>query len=267
MSIFDQYALYYDSYYGFKDYKAECDYVIGLARRFCPGEIRRILDLGCGTGGHAFPLAQMGFDVVGVDFSQAMICQARDKMGALRARGEGQPFSPPDIRQGDVRTYRDGTLYDLCVSMFAVMGYLTSNHDFLSGLQTARAHLRPGGLFVFDVWYGPAVLSQKPETRLQEFEKGPSKILRVVTPELDPYRQVTRVRYRIIEIEDDTVKAQVEETHDMRFFFAQELKLFLEAVGFEFVGAFPFMGPEKEPGLDDWNICIVARAAGGASKP
>jgi SAM-dependent methyltransferase len=266
MSIFDRYALFYDSYYGFKDYKAECDYVIGLARRFFPGEIRRILDLGCGTGGHAFPLAQMGFDVVGVDLSHAMIDQARSKIMTLRAQGE-KPAALPDIRQGDVRAYRDGTLYDLCLSMFAVMGYLTSNEDFHAGLRTARAHLPEGGLFIFDVWYGPAVLSQRPEPRLQEFEKGPSKILRVVTPELDPYRQVTRVRYRIIEIEDDTVKAQVEETHEMRFFFAQELKLFLEAAGFEFVAAFPFMGPEREPGLDDWNICVVAKAVGGESKP
>jgi SAM-dependent methyltransferase len=266
MIIFAKYALFYDSYYGFKDYGAECEYVIGLAHRFCPGEIRRILELGCGTGGHAFPLAHMGFDVVGVDLSHAMIDQARNKATALRARGEN-PATLPDIRHGDARTYRDGTLYDLCLSMFAVMGYLTSNQDFLSGLHTARAHLRPGGLFIFDVWYGPAVLSQRPEPRLQESEKGSSKILRVVTPELDPYRQVTRVRYRIIEIEGDVVKAQAEETHEMRFFFAQELGLFLEAAGFEFVTALPFMGPEREPGLDDWNVCVVARSTGGGSPP
>jgi SAM-dependent methyltransferase len=263
MNLFNQYALYYDSYYGFKDYAAECDFVIGLARRYGDAGTRRILDIGCGTGGHAFPLAQMGFDVVGFDLSPVMINQAHRRIESMRSQQDSPSCALPSIVHGDARTYRDGTRYDLCISMFAVMGYLTSNEDFLAGLRTARAHLSEGNLFIFDVWYGPTVLSQRPENRLQEFERGPSRILRVVTPELDPFRQITRVHYRIIEIQGDTVKAQLEETHEMRFFFAQELRLFLELAGFQVVTICPFMGPVEQPKAEDWNICVVARATAG----
>src|SRR5437773_12245398 len=41
-----------------------------------PGE--RVLDVGCGPGRHAFALARLGIDVVGVDLSEDFIALARD---------------------------------------------------------------------------------------------------------------------------------------------------------------------------------------------
>ena len=51
--------------------------------------------------------------------------------------------------------------------MFAVLGYQHTNADVLDALATARAHLDVGGLFAFDVWYGPAVLSERPSERVK----------------------------------------------------------------------------------------------------
>jgi SAM-dependent methyltransferase len=256
MNVFDRYALFYDSCYATKDYEGESAFLLGLAHRYVGKDIRRILDMGCGTGSHAGPLARRGFEVVGFDISDAMVQQAREKIGAA----EAQDVLKPVIRIGDIRAYRDRTLYDLCISMFAVMGYLTTNEDFVAGLKTARAHLATGGLFIFDVWYGPAVLTQRPERRSQEFQKGDSRILRLVTPELDIYRHVTKVHYRILEIRGNVVLTEMEETHEMRYFFAQELKLALSVAGFDLIAVRPFLENEREPTVDDWNVCVVAQA-------
>ena len=43
---------------------------------------KQVLDVGCGTGRHAIPLANSGAEVTGIDFSDGMLSQARDKPGA-----------------------------------------------------------------------------------------------------------------------------------------------------------------------------------------
>src|SRR5207248_11417549 len=64
-----QYAEAYDTLYRDKDYSAECDAIEHVFRLYGIGPVRRVLDLGCGTGGHAVPLAERGYEVVGVDRS------------------------------------------------------------------------------------------------------------------------------------------------------------------------------------------------------
>jgi SAM-dependent methyltransferase len=261
VKVFNKYSSFYDTVYKDKDYEKEASYVLDLARLYGKTDVRRILDMGCGTASHAVPLARRGFDVVGFDISDAMVDRAREKIATAEEMAGTQHFSEPVIRTGDIRTYRDGTVYDLCISMFAVMGYLTTNEDFVAGLRTARSHLTLGGLFIFDAWFGPAVLTQRPERRSQEFQKGDATIIRLVTPELDFCRQVTRVHYRILEIQGDTVLTDMEEIHEMRYFFTQELKLALAVAGFELVAVRPFLENDRELTMDDWNVCVVAQAA------
>jgi 2-polyprenyl-3-methyl-5-hydroxy-6-metoxy-1,4-benzoquinol methylase len=43
---------------------------------------KRVLDVGCGTGRHAIPLATSGAKGTGIDFSEGMLSLARSKPGA-----------------------------------------------------------------------------------------------------------------------------------------------------------------------------------------
>ena len=71
------YAAAYDDLYQDKDYVAECDLIERVFETYGQGPTRRVLDLGCGTGGHAVILAKRGYDVVGVDRSPEMLERAR----------------------------------------------------------------------------------------------------------------------------------------------------------------------------------------------
>src|SRR5205814_7072190 len=73
------YASAYDALHEDKDYERECDLFERTFDELAAGGVRRVLDLGCGTGGHAIPLARRGYDVVGVDRSEAMLARAADK--------------------------------------------------------------------------------------------------------------------------------------------------------------------------------------------
>ena len=61
-----EYSAAYDLLYQDKDYEAEVDVIEHVFATHGHGRVRRVLDLGCGTGGHAAPLAQRGYEVVGI---------------------------------------------------------------------------------------------------------------------------------------------------------------------------------------------------------
>src|SRR5207302_9183638 len=78
------YASVYDELYQDKDYEAETDLIEHVFGLYAQGKVRRVLDLGCGTGGHAVPLAQRGYDVVGVDRSPDMLQRAKQRGSSAR---------------------------------------------------------------------------------------------------------------------------------------------------------------------------------------
>ena len=61
--VFDRYARFYDVLYRDKDYAAECRYLERIFDRHSPRRVRSVLDLGCGTGGHALFLRQFHTDL------------------------------------------------------------------------------------------------------------------------------------------------------------------------------------------------------------
>jgi SAM-dependent methyltransferase len=211
--------------------------------------------LGCGTGNHAFPLAQRGYEVVGVDRSAHMLARARSKLLKIDLNGR-LVFQHADIGAANL-----GKSFDLALMMFAVLGYQLDNAEVLAALRTARRHLNPGGLFIFDVWYGPAVLHQRPSERVKVIPvKDGGETLRVTSGDLDVNRHLCQVHYRVWRMKKGELTEQAEETHFVRYFFPLEIKLLLESSGFAMLrsGAFPEF--EKEPDETTWNIMVVARA-------
>lgn len=258
--VFQGYARFYDQLYATKSYDAEVAFVLDRVAAHGHTVPRRLLDLGCGTGGHMLPLLQRGIEVSGVDRSEEMTAQAREK---LTAAPQGQSWK---VSCRDIRDFRDGSKYDVVVSMFAVMGYLTSNDDFLRGLDTARAHLDTGGLFIFDVWHGSAVLHELPETRIHQYPAGQGETLKLVTPVLDCMMNVVTVNYRILTLEAETVKADVRESHDMRYFFVPEIELMLQQANFRMLEVCEFMHADRRPGITTWNLAVVAEAIDNLKK-
>ncbi len=243
-----EYAAAYDDLYQDKDYPAECDLIERVFKTYQQAPIQRVLDLGCGTGGHAVLLARRGFEVVGVDLSAEMLEHARSLGSSAR------------FERGDIGKLDLGETFDAVLMMFAVLGYQVGNADLQAALATARRHLRPGGLFFCDFWYGPAVLAQRPSERVKVLDSARGQLIRVATGELDVGRNVCLVRYRVWRIEDSRVVSEVREQHAMRYFFAPELELLLAAGGFELtrLGVFPNL--VDEPSEHTWNVALVARA-------
>ena len=251
------YADSYDAFYKDKDYLAECELVRRILRDHADGPARGVLDLGCGTGNHVIPLAQAGYEVAGVERSERMLAHARAKAAKLL------PGKPVSFHQGDIRSADLGRRFDAALMMFAVLGYQQDNADVRAALRTAHRHLRPGGLLIFDVWYGPAVLRERPSQRVKVLPTAGGKVLRVASGTLDALRHLCTVDYQIWDLPDGRPAAEARESHTMRFFFPKELELFLEQEYFALVrlGAFPEI--DRDPDETTWNITAVARARQG----
>jgi SAM-dependent methyltransferase len=243
-----EYSAAYDLLYQDKDYEAEVDLIERVFAIYGHGSVRRVLDLGCGTGGHAVPLASRGYDVVGVDRSPHMLDRARARTASAR------------FEVGEIGSLDLADRFDAVLMMFAVLGYQTANADARAALASVRRHLRPGGLFMCDLWYGPAVLRQRPSERVRVLDTSHGQIIRVAAGDLDSRRNVCTVRYHLWHVQDARVTAEVREQHSMRYFFEPELELLLHSAGLEplRVGAFPDI--DTQPSESTWNVACVARA-------
>jgi SAM-dependent methyltransferase len=247
------YADAYDWLYGDKDYQAECDTVERIIERYGRVPTASILDLGCGTGGHAIQLARRGYRVTGIDRSEEMLRHARAKGGA-RSEGGHLEFLAGDIRDFDLEER-----FDAALMMFAVAGYLHEDRDLAAAFATAGRHLRPGGLLLFDFWYGPAVMHQRPGTRSKRVAAGDATIVRTSSSSLDPEGHLCAVDFHLQRLEGERQVAESRELHTMRFFFSAELEILLRSAGFELLrlGAFPEF--DTDPDETTWNAVCVGR--------
>lgn len=253
MSVFSAYSAYYDLLYQDKDYAGEAAYVAHLINRIAP-QAKSLLELGCGTGAHAAFLAGQGWQVHGIDLSETMLAEAESRRAGLPAEVATLLF----FEQGDVRDYRHVDTFDAVASLFHVASYQTENRDLDGLIATAAAHLREGGVFVFDFWYGPAVLTDRPYVRVKRMEDDHIRVLRIAEPVLQPNLNLVDVHYQILLTNRVTgVVDELTETHRMRYLFLPELGLLFEKNGFTSWTAKEWM-KDRAPGLDTWNVCVVA---------
>ena len=161
---------------------------------------------------------------------------------------------------GDARSIRLDVQFEVVLALFHVASYQTTNDDVRAFLETARLHLRPGGVLIFDFWYGPAVISQKPEVRVKRVETNDRWVVRIAEPESQFEDNCVVVKYEIIDCLKQTgVTRRVNEQHRMRFFSLPELQLFTELAGFDILSMREWM-KESVPSSDSWSVCAVARA-------
>ncbi len=254
MGVFETYARYYNLLYADKDYQAEARYVADKLGGVSRSE--SILDLGCGTGAHAHALAHQGFEVWGVDMSDAMLRAAQ----ARRDTALEPTRSRMHFIRGDLREVRLNRAFSHVTCLFHAMSYQCSNQDLKAAFATASQHLAPGGRFLFDVWYGPAVLSQRPEVRVKRVEDDSVAITRIAEPTIRWDLNVVDVDYELWIKDKATGAAEhLRETHQMRYLFHGEIAELMNQVGLTLSGAEEYL-TGRVPNGQTWSVCYVAIA-------
>jgi SAM-dependent methyltransferase len=244
-----RYAELYDAIYSAKDYAFEVDRVLEFARRYGI-EAGTIVDYGCGTGNHARRFAERGMRVYGIDCNQHMLAAACDKTRGLE--------NVELLHDSQLAVIPEASVDIFCM-LFDVVSYIVENDALDRLLSYVVSRLKPQGLFVFDFWYGPGVLSLRPVNRWKEFSANGAKILRLTGAELDWSNSTVRVTHEIIVTQENQVKDRFVDSHVMRFFFKKEINYLLHAHGLEVVQFGTWQVPESPATTNDWSALIVSR--------
>jgi SAM-dependent methyltransferase len=252
--IFQRYSRYYDLLYRDKNYAKEVEYVVRTLRGCLPAG-RGILEFGSGTGRHGRLLAKEGYEVLGVERSPTMVANAKRIANDAESNCRGN-F---DCVQGDVRTASMGRVFDAVVALFHVVSYQTSNDDLLLTFRNAGRHLRHGGFFLFDVWHGPAVLTERPEVRVKRVEDDAILLTRIAEPALDTRASVVNVHYTmLVESKSDGKFVSFQEDHRMRYLFPTEIDLLASQTGFDVERSEEFLTGAK-PSESTWGVAYLVR--------
>ena len=246
----DLYSQYYDLLYQDKDYAAEVEYIDNLIKKY-NSNTKTILDLGCGTGRHDALLCDKGYKVHGVDISKEMLEIAANRR---KERKSKLTFSQSDITQLNLNQK-----FNAIISLFIVMGYQNTNSSLNKVFSGVRDHLDEGGLFIFDFWYGPAVLTDLPKTTIKKLENEHIKVTRLAESKLHPQLNKVDVNFDVfVTRKEDGVTIEKKELHSIRYFFDPELEMLCEKYGFKIENKYKWLD-RKKPSFETWNVVWILK--------
>jgi SAM-dependent methyltransferase len=177
----------------------------------------RVLDLPCGPGRHTVELARRGFDVTGVDITEAYIEEAREL-----AEDEGLDA---EFVVADMRDFRREAEFDVVLNLFSSFGYFEDPADDRVALDRMRDSLKPDGRVVFEMVAKETLLETFSRRAWHEFDDG--AILLEDRRVSDDWGSIHN---RWIVIDADGERTEFELEH--RLFAASELRRLVESAGF-----------------------------------
>lgn len=160
-TLFDErYLEFYEGLFAPATAEADADFV---DRALALERGGRILDLGCGFGRHAVPLAARGYRLTGVDLSQTLLEHA--------ARLAGDRGVELELIRRDMRDLEGLGPFEACVSLYTVLGYF-DDRDNESVVRGVHDVLVPGGRFLLDLTNPLAMMKAWPTTSWRETRKN-----------------------------------------------------------------------------------------------
>jgi SAM-dependent methyltransferase len=230
----------------------------GLFEAHGVGPEATILDLNCGIGRHAVPLAKLGYRTVGVDISPRYIARAQALAAEHGVAGRTE-FLVLDGRE--VGKGLAARRFDAVINMFTSLGYYDEATDAVI-LRQCRKLTNPGGLFVLDTSFRDWVV--------RHFQ--PSGIARVRDLLVVEERKLNLETSRMVNVwtffrkTDQGYTFEAEIPLDHRMYGLHELIALFERSGWRYRAAYRDF-ELREPSLDGSRLIVVAENPGHGSHP
>ena len=233
MADFDPWAPYYDLIH--KGLPGEAEFYVGQAiKRGGP-----VLEIGCGTGRIAIPIALSGVDVAGLDNSGNMLALCREKMAQI-----GETPGALTLIDADMRDFSLHKQYPLILMTYRTFMHCLTPEEQLACLACIHEHLTPGGALFLNVWAANAAALfafpasfQEDTERLLECMPVPGEDIvleHFYTAWRDDFRQVIHERHSLREVDSDGNQIHEEALRMTRAWFTpREMEHLLCRAGFE----------------------------------
>jgi ubiquinone/menaquinone biosynthesis C-methylase UbiE len=247
---FGAYARFYDLDLG------NVDDDLFMIREFAARTGSPILELACGTGRVLLPLAREGYDVTGVDVSQAMLERARQRITSEDL------VSRVSLIEQDMRNLELDSRFNLVLVALSSFSHLLTTEDQLATLRRIYKHLNPGGLLLLDL-FNPdleRLLDFRGQLILDKVITDPCsgrRLLKSRTETVDLAQQVIDVTYIVDEVDEQGHVQRTLFPFSMRYLFRYELELLLRHAGFQLESIY---GSYELDEFDDASDRLVAVA-------
>jgi ubiquinone/menaquinone biosynthesis C-methylase UbiE len=209
----------YIDVYGTEDAKKSEAEVEGIISLLEPAKGSSILDLCCGYGRHTLSLAQKGFCLTGLDFSEVLLEKAQ-----AAARDSAADIN---LVRADMRWIPFLSRFDYVINIFTAFGYFQSEDDDQSVLNGVYRALKPKGEFLLDTINREWVLSRFQKENWEELEGG-----RYALDErkFDPVSSRISARTLLLGTGEN-----IERRHSMRFYTLTEMVRMIERAGMRLI--------------------------------
>ena len=177
--------------------------------------VHDVLDVCCGTGLLAVELAALGYQVVGVDSSEAMLARARQRLG-----------SETRLVRSTLPALGVTGEYDAAVCTFDGLNYLTAA-DLRSTFAALSLRIRPAGWLVFDV-HTDAMMAFTVSRPVVQGEEGEHRF--VISSVVDARSRTCDTRIEVAPLDGG---GAFSEQHRQHFHRAADIRSWLVEAGFE----------------------------------
>jgi SAM-dependent methyltransferase len=251
-SYIGKHAELYDIFYSDKEYSKEIVFVHQCMKEYGVKPTKKILELACGTGTHAFELEKLGYEIIATDYSEDMLKCAQNK---AKKNSSSINFQVQDMRDLDIPERP----FDAVICLFDSIGYVITNDALKRVFQNVHLHLQEGGLFIFEFWHAAAMLKNYDPLRVRRWKTSDGEITRISETTLDVIRQMGKVKYSILELKNSGTFSKIEEIQENRFFLVQEMDMWLTQNNFEPIKFFAGFKKDGNISTDTWHIVALAR--------
>ncbi len=245
MQPYSGFASVYDLFMDNVPYEEWADYVQHLLNK---NKIEKglLLELGCGTGSMTRRLAERGFDLIGIDYSEEMLAIAR----ANSTDEDNILYLCQDMREFELY----GTVAAV-ISVCDSMNYILHEEELLKVFRLVNNYLDPGGLFIFDLDTRYAYEEVLGDNTIAENREEGSFIWENTYYEDE---MINEVNLSLFIPEGDGLYRKYEETHYRRAYSLDTVSSLIEEAGMELVAIYDML-TEKKPKKDCERVYIIAR--------
>ena len=166
--IYDEFVLFYDDMFAFKDYAGEADYLVDVIRRRHPSA-RSLLDVACGTGRHLEHLRRE-FEVEGLDVNPRFLGIAQHRLPGI------------SLHQEDMTEFDLGRTFDVVTALFGSITFARTVAAMERSIEALSRHIAPGGLLLVEPLWEPDA-HREGELKLNVVDKPDLKIAWMYTNE------------------------------------------------------------------------------------
>lgn len=237
MSAYEAFASVYDIFMEQVEYDQWLNHIHAIWEKFGL-QPKTVIDLGCGTGSIALPLAKEGYDVIGVDLSPEMLTEADHK---AMEEGVSVRFACQDMTELEL-----GEEADCILSLCDSMNYLTEDGQLEDAFKSIAQHMKQESLFLFDLnteYKFKDVLGQN------VFGSAEEHAAYIWENDYDEEEKINEYYVSFFIENEDGLYKRIEEFHYERAYSMEEIEEGLQAAGMELVevyDGYSFDAPRAE---------------------